>query len=112
MESHATYQDATIPPDESFYNDLLELFAGDLHRNGVRLLLISSDKKQLASFPYIKEKIVSLERRGVLEYIDIWEWLENVTDYSSPQGHIWGYRAHAIIGRGLSDIIRQDDPSD
>ena len=108
MESHATYQDARIPPDESFYNDLLELFAGDLHRNGVRLLLISSDKKQLASVPYIKEKIVSLERRGVLEYIDIWEWLENVTDYRSPQGHVWGDRAHAIIGRGLSDIMRQD----
>ncbi len=96
-----------IPVNQVFYNSLLEFFAEDLNYRGVKLLMIDGND-QLDQFPYIKEKISILHSEGLIYYYKISPWFENVTNYSSPEGHIWGKKAHNIIGTNLSEIISRE----
>ena len=93
-----------IPVREQFYNDLLEMFANDLKRRGIRLIMISVND-QLRKAPHVKAKVLDLDARGLLDYIEVADFFVGVTDYSSLQGHIWGKKAHHILGEKLSEII-------
>ncbi|MEJ2070463.1 MAG: hypothetical protein P8X58_08670 [Syntrophobacterales bacterium] len=86
------------------YNNLLEKFANDLNGKGIILIMISVNK-QLILFPNIKIEVDELSKKRCMRFIDIDPWFRNVTDYGTPEGHIWGKKAHFIIGNNLSDII-------
>lgn len=97
---------ATRAAEEEFYNRLLEMFAVDLDRRGIALLMISVTN-QLEAFPAIREKVRTLDEAGLIDYREVADWLEPGRHYASPEGHVWGARAHDIIGRRLAEIIRQ-----
>jgi len=87
-----------------YYEDLLSMFAQDLRKHDVDLLMISVTD-QLDYFPQIIERIEKLEQNGFLEFVDTSEWLNGIEDYSSPEGHDWGEKAHRIIGSELAKIV-------
>jgi len=91
-------------PQEKFYCELLEHFAHELRKDGVRLVMIAVND-QLARFPRIEEKVLELDRDGALEYVDVVPWFEGVGDYESPEGHVWGATGHEIIGQRLAEHI-------
>jgi len=90
---------------ETFYNELIEAFAVDLHARGIYFLMISV-QGQLNKYPFIKGKVAELESKGLIDYVEVEDWLRNETDIRSPEGH-WNSRAHAIVGRNLSRIIKE-----
>ena len=92
-------------PEEDYYNNLLELFAVDLNRRGIVLLMISVNG-HLDKWPNIKKKVFELDSKGMLCYYEVTNWLESEKDYRSPEGHRWGKEAHRIIGMRLSQIVR------
>jgi len=96
---------STIPVEEQFYNDLLELFARDLAERHVGLHVIAVNN-QLDEFPRIRSKIRDLDSAGVLRYHEVAGWFKDVTEYGSPEGHAWGSKAHRILGVNLADIVR------
>ena len=99
-----------ISPHEDFHNSLLELFAKDLKRKGIGLILISVNGEnhgQIMNFPFIKQKVSELDSNGFLEYIEVAPWFKNVEDYGSPEGHSWGQKAHAILGYKLAEFIKE-----
>ena len=101
-----------VPPlPEKYYNDLLELFARDLSRQGIKLIMIAVNN-QLDQFPFIKAKVMELNAEGALDYVEVAPWFAGVKDFGSPEGHFWGAKAHAIIGRGLAQHINQLDHRD
>ena len=105
--SFAESMDATekdVPVDQRFYNELLELFAQDLQQRGVWFLMIAVNN-ELDKAPYIKEKVRELDASGVLDYVEVTELFVDVTDFESPEGHLWGRKAHRLIGERLSDLI-------
>ena len=93
-----------VPIKQAFHLELLELFAKDLHRKGIDLILISVNN-HLDNLPIMKNKIIELDSMGVLKYQDVKPWFENVENYASPEGHIWGKKGHSIIGNNLSKEI-------
>lgn len=98
-------REKTISPEERFYNELLEVWAKDLKVKGVELAMISVNG-DLDKFPAIKAKVSDLSTSGLVDYYEVIPWFENVTDYSSPEGHLWGKKAHYILGEKLSEIIK------
>lgn len=89
--------------------DLLLAFAQDLRRRGVRLLMISVNH-QLDDWPTIAAAVADLDRRGVLDYVEVTPWFDDlgdVADYRSPQGHIWGKAAHHRIGTRLAELLQE-----
>jgi len=94
-----------ISPEDQYYNELLELFAKDLNLKGIELAMISRNG-HLDKFPAIKAKVSDLSSKGLVDYYEVMPWLENVTDYSSPEGHLWGKKAHYILGKKLSEVIK------
>lgn len=97
----------TARPYETYYNELLGLLAQDLQRRGVRLIMIDVCD-QLATFPYIKAGVTDLRDRGLIEYYPTAEWLQDIRDPGSPEGHRWGVEAHRRVGERLADIIRSN----
>jgi hypothetical protein len=61
---------------------------------------------QLDGFPEIAAEVRRLQGEGLLRYIDAAEWLKGESDYSSPEGHLWGAKAHRIIGGRLAELVR------
>lgn len=96
-----------IIPESKFYIDLLELFAKDLNSREINLLIIAVGNK-LDSFPYIKENVFDLDSKGLIDFIEIIPWFENVSNYGTPEGHSWGKKAHYILGTKLSEIIKNN----
>jgi len=97
-----------IPPEEQFHCELLELFARDLRLRGVRLLMIAVNG-ELGDFPFLEQKVLELDSDGLLDYVEVAEFFQGVTDYDSPEGHKWGKKAHGILGERLSDLITRLD---
>ena len=99
------WQDKNLSsPKEEFYNTLLTAFADDLCRNNIRLLFISVNNK-LNGFPHVEANIYRLHAEGKLNYVDVRPWFEGVPNYESAEGHVWGRKAHTIIGRNLASTI-------
>lgn len=86
---------------EDVYVELLELLAAQLHAEGRVLWMISVDG-QLDRFPRISGVVREQEAQDHLRYIEVRDWLQGSAPYDSPEGHIWGTRAHAIIGEHLA----------
>ncbi|MCI0567847.1 MAG: SGNH/GDSL hydrolase family protein [Acidobacteria bacterium] len=97
--------------EESVYVELLRHFAEDLHGSGVNLVFLSVNG-QLEGFPEIAAEVRRLQGEGLLRYIDAADWLKGESDYSSPEGHLWGAKAHRIIGERLAELIRDDGSRD
>lgn len=93
-------------PKEELYNELLDVFAERLAAEGVQLVVIAVNG-QLESFPGIRDNITTLDRAGSLRYVEVLGWFEGVTDFRSPEGHVWGAKGHAIVAAGLVDVIRE-----
>ena len=91
-------------PQERVYIELLSTFAGKLAATGRHLVLISVDG-QLAEAPTIHRAVLDLHSQGVLEYVEVLDWLEGRQPYGSPEGHIWGAPAHHVIGEELAARI-------
>ena len=93
-----------VPADQRFYNELLNAFARDLSERDVRLIVIAVDG-QLADFPYIEKNVRRLEAEGLLQYCEVLDWFRGKQHPRSPEGHLWGREAHAIIGERLAEVI-------
>lgn len=93
-----------VPVDQELHIELLDLFARRLHDAGVKLIVISAGTS-FESAPFVEGKIRELESEGLLRYLETQDWLEGQVDYGSPEGHAWGAKAHAIIGRELAQVI-------
>ena len=98
---------STAGLDETNHARLLEAFARDLHARGIRLVLITVNR-QLQAFPRIEEAVGRLESDGLLSFADAADWLEGEGDYASPEGHLWGSRAHRVLGERLAQIVAAD----
>lgn len=107
--AEADYEEEQAPagpaPVEDFYNALLEKFAGELGKSDVALIVISVNG-QLDRYPAIKERVFELNRRGTLHYVDVVPWFKGVENYDSPEGHLWGAKAHRVIAENLAVEIR------
>jgi hypothetical protein len=97
----------TVTYEETLYNQLLETFARNLRKSGVRFLMIAVNG-QLSRFPAIQLKIAELHEQDLLEYVEVIPWFEKGVDYASPEGHSWGAKAHAVLGQHLAEIIRTE----
>lgn len=96
----------TMLDTEEFYNSLLDVFTGDLHERGVRLIMIATDDDALNSFPAIKHHVTELERNGYLDYLDTTHLFGRDKVYPpSPEGHPWGTEAHRQLGHSLAGYI-------
>jgi hypothetical protein len=103
----------TISAEERVYIELLEAFAGDLHKRGIRLLFLSVNAvtgvkifSHVDEFPNIKAAVSRLETDGKLEYIDINGWFTIGDMALSPVSHFdagW----HAVLGKGLAASIKR-----
>ena len=93
--------------DEAHHARLLEAFARDLNARGVRLVLVTVNG-QLRQFPGIEETVERLESDGLLRFVDAADWLQGEGDYASPEGHLWGARAHRVLGERLAGMIASD----
>ena len=89
---------------ETFYDELLSAFAGDLRRRGIRLLLFDVPG-QLASWPGIQSHAEALERGGLLRYLRTERWFDGVSDYGSPEGH-WGVKGNRVVAEQLVEPLR------
>jgi hypothetical protein len=103
-EYHAGSAPTGIPKREVFYSQLLEKFAAELKSDGVLLVMIAVNK-QLERHPHIRDTVLELDRRGSLNYIEVVPWFEDMGDFSSEEGHVWGADAHRIIAGALADSI-------
>lgn len=92
---------------QDFYIDLLDLFIKDLNKKDITILMISIEN-HLDQAEKIKKHIFDLDKRGLLQYIEVKNWLKNMSNYSSPEGHEWGKDAHYVVGTKLSEVIRRD----
>jgi len=99
--------DTAASVEDQFHNELLGAFAGNLHQRGIRLLMISVNG-QLDQRPAIARSVRTLERQGLLEYVEVIPWFEGLKSsaYLSPEGH-WGAKAHLIIGQNLASVVRR-----
>ena len=100
--------DNELRAGERFYVELLSLFAKDLHAKGRRLLMIDTDN-DLRDFALVKSAVTALEQEGLVDYCDTELWLKGMTDHQSPEGHVWGQKAHAVIAQKLAVHIQEKD---
>ncbi|HET6349206.1 MAG TPA: SGNH/GDSL hydrolase family protein [Candidatus Krumholzibacteria bacterium] len=89
---------------EQVYINLLDRFAEQLHAGGTSLWVISVDN-QLDKYPHIEAEVHDLDARGELRYLEVMDWLKDVLNHHSPEGHVWGVPAHAVIGKHLADAV-------
>lgn len=89
---------------QRFYGELLAAFAVDLRSRGIRFLMISVNG-ELELWPRISGLVKELHAEGLVEYVEVLPWFEGMSDFQSPEGHIWGTRGHSIIGVQLAAII-------
>ncbi|MGI9418154.1 MAG: SGNH/GDSL hydrolase family protein [Geminicoccaceae bacterium] len=86
------------------YNDLLTVFVEYLKSEGIGVMYIAVND-QLDFYPKVKDHVKALDDDGMIDYVEVADWFEGVTDYASPEGHYWGEKAHAIVGDKLADVI-------
>jgi lysophospholipase L1-like esterase len=95
------------PLEQRVYSDLLRHFAEELAGQGVHLIFLSVNR-QLTGFPLIERTVDSLAADGRLTAVDGATWLDGTTNYGSPEGHLWGAPAQAIIGDRLAALITRE----
>ena len=103
----ANQEPGSVSAEERVYIELLGRFAEDLRTRGVALVLLSVNG-QLEGFPHIASAVRQLQEQGMLRYVDAADWLRDENNYSSPEGHLWGAKAHRIIGEHLEVLVRTE----
>ena len=100
-----------IPLNEKTYNELLNFFAKDLHKKGIKFYFASvntysENKKayQLDQFPNIKENVFELDSLGLIDYVDINRWFTKDDFVWSPLGH-YDKRWNFVLGENLAKHI-------
>lgn len=93
-----------VPAPEAVYIELLETFSADLQKRDIPLIVISVDN-QLTRFAHIDVAVQRLNDSGMLTYLEVLDWLADIGDYRSPEGHVWGSPAHAVIGNELARYV-------
>ena len=100
-----------IPLNEMIYNELLNLFAKDLHKKGIKFYFASvneysENKKtyQLDTFPYIRKNVFKLDSLGLINYIEINKWFTKDDFARSPVGH-YDKRWNFVFGKKLAKYI-------
>jgi hypothetical protein len=86
------------------YNDLLTAFVDHLRSEDIEVIYIAVND-QLDFYPNVKQHVMALDREGLMDYIEVTDWFDGVTDYGSPEGHYWGKKAHAIVGDHLAHLL-------
>ena len=103
MRAGATAATLTTPADEAMHMRLLELFAADLQRRGIRLVMFAVDG-QLERFPALRHRVAQLHERGLLQYVELMDWFAGGVIETSPEGH-WAASAHQVVAAHLARII-------
>ena len=85
---------------ETFHNDLLMIFAKDLQRRGIPLILIATPG-DLARWPGVRAQVELMDHAGLLSYLNTDKWFAAESDYRTPQGHAWGAKGHRIVADHL-----------
>jgi hypothetical protein len=104
-EKNEPNRDVAIPFEETNYVKLLDLFVKSLTENETHVIFLPVGES-LHRFPYIAEAVKNTAKTNAFFHlVETGEWFKGVEDYSSPEGHGWGERAHQIIGRNLAKFI-------
>jgi hypothetical protein len=90
---------------EAFHNRLLVVFAEDLKRRGIPLILFDVPG-DLALWPGILREVEALDHDGLLRYLRTDRWFEATTDYGTPEGHSWGAKGHRVVASNLVAPLR------
>jgi GDSL-like lipase/acylhydrolase family protein len=90
---------------EAFYNELLTVFAEDLHRRGIRLVMFDVPRN-LAKWPGVESHVRALQERGLVELLDSSAWFKGLRAYASPEGHPWGALGHRVVADNLAPVVR------
>lgn len=91
------------PADEAWHMRLLALFAQDLQRRGIRLVMFAVDG-QLARFPALRDQVLALHQQGRLEYVELMNWFPDGNIAKSPEGH-WAPAVHQVVALHLAEAI-------
>ena len=96
----------TPAADEAMHMSLLSVFAADLDRRGVRLIMFAVDG-QLSRFPALHELTMSLHKEGRLRYVEMLDWFPKGDIETGPEGH-WTAGVHNVIGERLATIVEME----
>ena len=91
------------PPDEANHIQLLRVFAADLQRRGIRLVMFAVDG-QLDRFPALRDEVRALAQRQVLEYVEMLDGFAGGVIARSPEGH-WAPSVHQVVAAQLAGAI-------
>jgi hypothetical protein len=104
-KKNAPNRDVAIPFEEINYVELLDLFVKSLSENKTHVLFVPVGQS-LQRVPYIADSVKNIATKNAFfNVIETGEWFKGVEEYSSPEGHSWGEKAHRIIGRNLAKFI-------
>jgi hypothetical protein len=90
---------------EQNYLALLEPFVAQLRADGVRVLYLPVND-ELNGHPILTAGLERLDREDAIELLPTESWFEGMSDFGSPEGHIWGPVAHRLIASELAKRIR------
>lgn len=85
---------------EAFYNELLTVFAEDLHRRGIPLVMFDVPR-HFAKWPGVHSHVQALQARGLVHVLDSASWFAGMRDYGTPEGHPWGPLGHRVVAEHL-----------
>lgn len=88
------------PADEAGYIALLDLFADDLQRRGIRLVMFAVDG-QLERFPSLRDQVKLLHAQHRLRYVELMDWFAGTEIEKSPEGH-WAASTHRMVAARLA----------
>ena len=93
-----------IPAEEKYYIELLDTFAADLKNRGIKLYFFSINDA-LPIFPHIERKVIDLDLKEEIKFINIDPWFKTPADMEpSPAGH-YGTRWNEIVGTKLAEYV-------
>lgn len=91
------------PPDEANHIQLLRVFAADLQRRGIRLVMFAVDG-QLDRFPALRDEVKALQQRQGLQYVEMMDGFPGGVIAKSPEGH-WAPSVHQVVAAQLAGTI-------
>lgn len=99
---------SVAPADELNHIRLLNVFAADLQRRGIRLVMFAVDG-QLERFPTLRDAVRSMQQRGQLQYVEMMDGFPGGVIAKSPEGH-WAPSVHQGVAALLAQAIEAQVP--